>query len=220
MTADRPPAGRASGFRIRAYERNDLPALYRICLRTGDDGGDASRLYDDPELLGHVYVGPYAVLEPEHALVLTDPDGRACGYAVAALDTVAFHARVRERWLPPLRQRYPDPAGDPRLWTADERQAHLLHHPDDAYPRTLPPAFEPYPSHLHIDLLPLAQGQGLGRSLIERLLALLAADGSPGAHLGVSARNERALGFYRHLGFMRLSETTGGTAVWMAKRLP
>jgi ribosomal protein S18 acetylase RimI-like enzyme len=30
---------------------------------------------------------------------------------------------------------------------------------------------------------------------------LLRSDGSRGVHFGVSARNERAIGFYRHLGY-------------------
>ena len=61
-----------------------------------------------------------------------------------------------------------------------------------------------FPSHLHIDLLPVAQGRGNGRRLLERLLAVLRADGSPGVHLGVSRRNVRAIGFYRALGFEEL----------------
>ena len=40
---------------------------------------------------------------------------------------------------------------------------------------------------------------------MEALQDPLRADGSPGVHLGVSARNTRALGFYRHLGYEELS---------------
>jgi ribosomal protein S18 acetylase RimI-like enzyme len=38
----------------------------------------------------------------------------------------------------------------------------------------------------------------------------LRADGSPGVHLGVNARNQRALGFYTHLGYDELSADTIG----------
>ena len=34
---------------------------------------------------------------------------------------------------------------------------------------------------------------------------LLRRDGSPGVHLGVSNRNQRAIGFYRHLGYEELA---------------
>ena len=52
-------------FAIRPYHPSDLCALYRVCLLTGDSGQDASQLYRDPELLGHIYVAPYAVFEPD-----------------------------------------------------------------------------------------------------------------------------------------------------------
>ena len=38
----------------------------------------------------------------------------------------------------------------------------------------------------------------------EQILDTLRARGSPGAHLGVSTRNDRAIGFYHHLGFREL----------------
>jgi hypothetical protein len=39
--------------RIRPYRQSDLDDLYRICLLTGANGGDASHLFTDPMLLGH-----------------------------------------------------------------------------------------------------------------------------------------------------------------------
>lgn len=54
-------------FAIIPYEPRFLPDLYRICLLTGD-----SALYCDPDLLGHYFAAPYAVLEPAPAFVLTD----------------------------------------------------------------------------------------------------------------------------------------------------
>jgi len=221
----------AHGFRIRASRPGDVADLYRVCLSTGDAGADAGALYDDPDLLGHLYVGPYAALEPEHALVLETaapvrpvpgrpmPSGSAAGYAVAALDTLAFHALVRARWLPPLQRRYPDPGGDPAVWTPDQRLMHLLHQPDEAFPASLPEALHPFPSHLHIDLLPSAQGRGLGRALLDRLLAALRRDGSRGVHLGVVAANVRAVGFYQHLGFTPLIEDREARVLWMGHPL-
>ena len=84
-----------------------------------------------------------------------------------------------------------------RAAPGDRIAVQLIHHPpvaDDA-------VVAEYPSHLHIDLLPAAQGQRHGRRLVERLAVSLHDAGSPGVHLGVSARNDRAISFYRHLGF-------------------
>ena len=40
---------------------------------------------------------------------------------------------------------------------------------------------------------------------METMQDALRAAGSPGVHLGVSARNQRALGFYAHLGYETLT---------------
>jgi ribosomal protein S18 acetylase RimI-like enzyme len=182
---------------IRPYQPRDEPALYEICLRTGDAGRDATGLYADPRLLGDLYVGPYLALSPQLAFVL-DNAGTPAGYVLGALDTDRFAADCERSWWPPLRRRYPDPA-DPR--TPDERLATLIHHPPAGPP---PEITDRYPSHLHIDLLPAAQGRGHGRALTQRLLDALAAARSPGVHLGVAAGNQHAIGFYRRLGFTEL----------------
>ena len=183
---------------IRFYEPSDLDRLYEICLRTGDAGKDATHLVVDPHLFGELYAAPYGVLEPEHALVIDDGGGRAIGYALGAIDTEVFAARCESAWWPSLRERHPKGTGANDL---DELLISMLHerHPtDDAVLRE-------YPSHLHIDLLPEAQGAGWGRRLMTALQGLLRDDGSPGVHLGVSRRNQRALGFYRHLGYDELA---------------
>jgi GNAT superfamily N-acetyltransferase len=61
-----------------------------------------------------------------------------------------------------------------------------------------------HPAHLHINLLARARGTGLGRELMERTMTALWARGAPALHVAVSARNDRALGFYAHLGFAEL----------------
>jgi len=47
--------------------------------------------------------------------------------------------------------------------------------------------------------------------MMEAVMDKLAARGSPGAHVGVSARNARALGFYARLGFHELLRTGSAT---------
>ena len=180
---------------IRDVQPGDLDALYRIALATGDSGADAARLYEDPKLVGRLYAAPYAVLAPEFALVVEDASGVG-GYIVGALDTLAFEARLEAEWWPALRRDYADPAGAPKDWSLDQLRAYQIHHPRP------PPAriTDPYPSHLHINLLPRLQGRGLGQALIDAWLARLAAAGSRGMHLGVSPVNHRAIRFYRAYG--------------------
>ena len=186
---------------IRAYQPADADALYDICVRTGAHGTDARPAFLDPRLLGAVYVGPYLALEPGFAFVLDDA-GHA-GYVLAARDTRGFERACEEHWWPALRAQYP--AGTFPAGSADAGIVAMLHDPPVADPDVV----RCYPSHLHIDLLPRAQGAGWGRRLIARALAELAAAGSPGVHLGVSAANARAIGFYRHLGFVELTAVPG-----------
>jgi ribosomal protein S18 acetylase RimI-like enzyme len=184
---------------IRPYRPDDLGAVYEVCLKTGNAGSDASALYEDPLLLGHVYVGPYVTLEPELAFVLED-EGGVCGYALGARDSKAFARRLIEAWWPPLRSRYPDPPGPAESWSPTQHLWHRLHHPESEPPAAL----DAYPSHLHIDLLPRAQGRGHGTRMMDRLLTALRGFASPGVHLGVHPDNARAIAFYGKLGFARL----------------
>src|ERR1044071_7128305 len=107
---------------IRQFRPDDLDALYRISLATGLAGGDASHLYADPKLIGHIYAAPYALLEPGLALVVDDGEGVA-GFAVGTTDTTAWEQRLEQVWWPALRQRYPLPSEpDASLWTHDQRR--------------------------------------------------------------------------------------------------
>jgi ribosomal protein S18 acetylase RimI-like enzyme len=183
---------------IRPYRPADLDALYRICLLTAASGEDATAMFHDPDLPGHVFAAPYGVLEPSLAFVAAD-DAGVGGYVIGALDTRAFEDRLERRWWPRLRGRYPVPEPHIPFEQLDFEQQVIrgIHYPfghsDEIVRR--------YPSHLHIDLLPHLQGHGLGGALMATLLDALRAQGSIGVHLYCAPDNVRAAGFYRHLGF-------------------
>ncbi|MEQ9164008.1 MAG: N-acetyltransferase, partial [Ilumatobacter fluminis] len=183
---------------------DDMAAMYDICVRTADAGGDARPLHSDPDLPGHVWAGAYVTLEPEHAFVLVDGDGDdgdvPIGYVIGALDSRSFEARCERAWWPSLRKRYPVAWGETER---DRLEIGFIHAPPTASDEVV----ADYPSHLHIDLLPAAQGRGAGRRLIETLVASLSADGSPGVHLGVAVRNENARAFYERVGFTEVART-------------
>jgi ribosomal protein S18 acetylase RimI-like enzyme len=202
---------------IRSSRAGDEVGAYHVCLKTGDHGADGEPFYaEDPDALGRMFVGPYLAFEPELSLILEDDQG-ICGYALGAFDSRAFYARYDAEWRPDLCARFPDPLGDPRRWTRLQRIYHSYHHPDYFCPEP----YDLYPSHLHIDLLPRAQGRGYGRRMIEELVADLRRRASPGVHLGLSTLNRRAFGFYQRLGFlelMRVGSVDDG-CVYMGKRM-
>jgi ribosomal protein S18 acetylase RimI-like enzyme len=187
---------------IRPYLDSDLDDLYRICLQTGDSGEDATSKFADPRILGHVFAAPYGLFEPSLAFVAEDETGVG-GYIVGALDSSAFEEWLESEWWPGLRDRYPAPPPElpPDRWTPDQRAADLIHAPLKV-PDELA---KDYPSHLHINLVPRLQGQGLGRRLMNTLTLALRERGSVGVHFFVRPANQRAIGFYRHLGFSVIS---------------
>jgi GNAT superfamily N-acetyltransferase len=185
---------------IRPVAPGDLDALYAVCLRTGDAGEDATGRFEDPRLLGEMYVGPY-VMMPSGIGFTAIEDDVPSGYVLAAVDTRRFEAECEAEWWPSLRARYPLPTGNPS--TDDDEIIALIHHPELAADEVV----ADYPAHLHIDLLPAIQGRGVGRQMMDRLLHGLRERGVAGVHLGADARNRRAVGFYEHLGFDILDDS-------------
>lgn len=185
---------------VRPFRAEDAAAVYDVCRRTGLAGEDATGHYEDPDLLGHVWAGPFLALEPEHCVVVED-DAGVGGYCLATADTRRFEAACEEHWWPTLRPRHDDPTdGDRSTWSPDEVLAHLVHHP----PIAPDDVVAEHPAHLHVDLLPRLQGRGLGREVMTAMFVRLAADGASGVHLGVGPGNARALSFYDRLGFTEL----------------
>lgn len=199
-----PRAARAPA--VRRYRPADLPALYEVCLRTGWHGGDAAGHCRDARLLGDIFAGPYAALEPELIFVAEDGLGVA-GHVLATADTAGFALRTEAHWWPAARRRHPLPDPD------DERPAAWMVRALHQGVLADMPFLAGYPAHLHIGLLPRAQRRGLGVALIERCVDALRSRGVPGVHLGVSALNPRAIGFYEHLGFETLESHAWGR--WM-----
>lgn len=186
---------------LRSYRAGDEQAAYHVCLKTGDHGGDGEPFFrDDPDALGRIYVGPYLHFEPELAIILEDESG-VCGYALGALDSRLFFSRYENEWRPQLVKDFPKPEGPAEDWSRLASVYHIYHVPDYFCPEP----YHQFPSHLHIDLLPRAQGRGYGRQMMTMLLNKLRDAESPGVHLGMSATNDRAYGFYTRLGFTELT---------------
>lgn len=195
---------------LRPYQPSDLPALVAICIRTGDAGTDATRRYVDPGMIARYYATPYTAYPGAVRLVLEDEEGQV-GYVIGAVDTRDYTAWFNRWWRPGLaalvRSRPALPAG-----AADRWLYRLI-----GQPATVPSWVDRYPAHLHIDLLPRAQGRGWGRRMIEAWMELAAARGARGLHLGVAPGNAGAIAFYSRMGLERLPSGSG--AVMLGRRL-
>jgi ribosomal protein S18 acetylase RimI-like enzyme len=192
--------GVEAAMELRLAQPHDYDALYNVALLTGDGGADGTHLFDDPRLLGEVFVGPYIHLEPEFAYSV-ELDGPA-GYVLGCLDTRSLEDRCESSWWPPLRVRYP--LEDVRR-DSDQELVRFIHYPE----RRSEALVRDFPSHLHIDLAPRAQGHGYGARFLEFLLDRLTQAGSLGVHLGVASGNLRAQHVYRSLGFRDWESAVG-----------
>jgi GNAT superfamily N-acetyltransferase len=193
---------------IRQATPADRDAIFEICLKTADNGSDASHLYSDPRLPGFIWAAPYHALRPDFAFVIDGGEG-ALGYAVAAADTANFFHQLEREWWPGVRAEI---ANLKPTKPNDERAINLICRPEGKDPAML----AGYPAHLHINLLPSVQRGGWGRKLVETVLAEMRAKGVPGLHLGVSSGNMKVLGFYEKLGFREVARPA---SIYMGMRL-
>jgi ribosomal protein S18 acetylase RimI-like enzyme len=201
---------------IRLYQTADQADVYRVCLLTGNSGTDATGLYLDDTVVADIYAGPYLELEPELAFVVETERGVE-GYAIATAHTKQFIERFREEWLPGFAKRHARPAANPAANPSDEPGENprpALSVAEEMTERGYRPEnmlideVDEFPAHLHINLLPSLQGQGLGRELIRTILAALREHGADAVHLGVSPSNTSASAFYRRLGFTELASSS------------
>lgn len=184
---------------IRRYRPDDRADIYEVCRRTAAAGGDATGLYSDDDLMPDIFAGPYLEHDPELVFVV-DTGTRVSGYVLAAADTRSFVEWYAAAWVSRLaRFSHVDPP-----MTAEDSIIDLGYRPE----RMLIPEVDEYPAHLHIDLLPESQGQGLGRELIGRLLFALRQRGIRKLYLAMDSENTAAKAFYDRLGFHELPSST------------
>lgn len=199
--------------KIQSFTGRETDQLYAISLATADLGNDGSRLYGDKMLMGHIYSCPYATLEPSLVLLWMDQEGVA-GLVLGTLDTAAWEARLEREWWPALRNKYEEVDHVPaQQRTPDQRRMHMIHHPTPT-PKSV---VSTSPAHLHLNLLPRAQGKGIGKMLLNAWLERASKLGADAVHVGVNRHNSRAVRFWCAAGFTRLHEHE--RTVWLGKTI-
>lgn len=200
----------SSRSRIRTYRPSDRDAIYEVCVKTADVGRDATGFFRDDRLWGDIFAVPYVQRHPDLAWVVESADGRTIGYVVGTDDTEAFETWFHDEWWPGVADRYPL-SGE----VEPTREDSMIGYATERGPGREPHA-DLFPAHLHIDLLPEAQRQGLGYSLIETLFAELRRRGVTGLHLGMNPANTGAGAFYERLGMWRL-DSAASTVMYGAR---
>ncbi|MEE9431151.1 MAG: GNAT family N-acetyltransferase [Melioribacteraceae bacterium] len=180
-------------LKIRKYHPSDIKILYNISLLTSNKGKDVELLNDEPNLIGDLFVAPYVKLEPDLCFVLTLND-EPCGYILGTKDSEKFYLNCEENYFPSLREKYKYlPQENSTRYAILKRVIQIGHKPKEN--------FKSYPAHLHINILPIAKGKGMGKKLMNEFIDELRNKNVPGLHLKVGKTNTNAIQFYSHIGF-------------------
>ncbi|GJJ06205.1 hypothetical protein Clacol_000394 [Clathrus columnatus] len=207
---------------IRPVKASDDPALSRICLLTGAAGKSAEFAHSLSELYGLIFALPYnkkfdditfgfvLVDSPDESESSSDStEGEVVGYILGTTDSVALREIEAKEWWPSLREKYPlatvTPGSYPERTEADNRLIEVIHSP---YIDPLE-IIEPYPAHIHIDILPSHQRKGYGHKLMASAVDYLRSKGHTGLFVGLDPRNDEAKKFYARIGFQRINREGG-----------
>lgn len=185
---------------IRPYRQADRAAVRRICCETADAGGPQESFFRDREFVADLVTRYYTDFEPALTWVVEGENG-VTGYLTGALDTGRQRRVTAWRILPGAVLRA---VGRGVLF---QRETWRM---VGALGRTLfagcgkSGPWESYPAHLHINLLPVARGQGTGQQLAELFFAAARAAGVTGVQVSVRADNAGGCDFFQRLGFVEV----------------
>ncbi|MFX1517709.1 MAG: GNAT family N-acetyltransferase [Promethearchaeota archaeon] len=200
---------------IRGYEPKDRKDVINVCWLTGYMGESAAGHFDDPYLFGLLFCLYYTDYEPENCFVAEDEKiGQVIGYILSSLDSNKQEEQFRKYMIRKITLR----AFLYTLWRHPRTFKVLWHFKKtwDEEPK-IPNEkilLAPYPAHLHIDIIPGYQSQGIGTQLMSTLENHLIANNIKGVHLGTSERNIKAVQFYRKLNFSVIYEGPSGYGMW------
>jgi ribosomal protein S18 acetylase RimI-like enzyme len=187
---------------VRPYRPEDRQMVRDICYATGYMGDSPDWYWRDVESFSDLWSRYYTDREPESLLVGAGPDDVVVGYLLGCVDTtkenefnrlLGYHALRRYCLLRPGTAGY--------LWrtVADVLRDNVV----GRRPLPAPLHDQRWPAHLHINLLPEARAQGLGRQLMRRWLDRLHELQVPGCHVDTMAENRSAVAFFEATGFVK-----------------
>jgi len=196
---------------IRKLDKKDEQALVDICFITGDPL--LKRVFPESYLFGLFWCLYYVWHESENCFVAVDTEkDKVVGYIFSTKDTIKQEKSFEEKNGPLIKQQMKKI----RVWSLRSRiYAHfIIHRP---LSRKRKKMLEKYPAHLHINILPEYQRQGIGHKLMQTLEQHLLENSIPGFHLEVGGKNNRGINFYKKYGLEYINKDQFG--ITFAKRL-
>lgn len=174
---------------IRPYRHDDYDAVRKICLECSDvrKRTEVQRL-----AILKTYCDYYIEVEPQNCFVAVDENDKPIGYILCAENYGKYNKVFSEKYLPVIKA-----FGFTYMVAA--RSSSTLHGRYAGY----------YPSHMHIDILPEYQRQGLGTKLVDALAEHLRSRDGRGVMLIVGKKNEKGMNFYSKYGFSVINTISG-----------
>lgn len=175
-------------MKIRKYQEKDKKNLQYICVATAKPTNSQA----EKDVFTTLYNDYFTECENDNIFVATNGDDDAIGYILCSTDFKKYKKAMREVYLP-------------KVWLLNKAKWLLVHLEliiESYYSKK-------YPAFLHIDILDAYQRMGLGHKLMDALISQLRKAGVSGVMLGVSAKNEKGINFYKKYGFKTIKQAFG-----------
>lgn len=174
---------------IRKYEPKDKENVVKVLYETSalPIKTEAQRKY-----LELMYNDYYTEVEPDCCFVAVNEADEAVGYILCARDFDSYSKTFKAFYLPEIKE-----LGLSYYFMAiNEMFVHRIYR-------------KQYPAHLHIDILDVCQGQGVGTRLVNALSEHLGATGTHGLMLSCGMNNKGAIRFYEKNNFKKIKNVLG-----------
>ena len=174
---------------IRKYQDKDKEYLREICLKTSSLPVETTI---QREFLYLMYNDYYSEIEGENCFVAVDENDIPVGYILCAENFGKYSKKFRKDYLPRISKL----GFNYRIMAEGEMMGHRLFS-------------KKYPAHLHIYILDVCQGQGVGTRLMNELKAHLKSKGVPALMLSCGGNNTKAVKFYKKNNFKVIKNLAG-----------
>ena len=176
-------------YTIRKYKPSDKERLRYICKETTwDDNKKDENLLESIPMIFNDYFTEY---EPDNVFVAVNEEDIPVGYVICSTDIPLFREKMLHDIKDRVRKTYP---------------SSILMLLATVIAVCITP--KKYRTHLHIDLLPETQRQGVGTRLIDALCALLKEKGVKNVSVLTISTDSMGYNFYKKYGFRTIQKFT------------
>ncbi len=174
---------------IRKYKPEDKKHLEKICIETSSLPVETQKQRDYLMLMYNNY---YTEVEGDNCFVAVDENDTPVGYILCAENFDRYWKTFKNFYLPEIREL----GISYYIMAIAEVTGHRLFS-------------KKYPAHLHIDILDVCQGQGVGTRLMNALKAHLSSKGASSVMLSCGGDNQGAVKFYKKNDFFVVKNLAG-----------